>query len=78
MFLICLTAFGMGYSYGFVKGGQETFHFFIAFIDYSVDNGILNMEINTEQLAKYLEIAKQYCFRTQGSGSLNIDCEEGN
>jgi hypothetical protein len=76
IFLICSVAFSAGYSFGFVKGGQETFDFFIAFVDYSVDNGILKMEIDTQQLSKYLEIAKKYCFKHQGSGSLNIDCGE--
>ena len=76
--LFMIVFFLAGYSFGFVKGGQETFDFFITFINYSVDNGILKMEINKTQFENFLRIAKDYCWQnSKGSGSLSlgeIDC----
>ena len=69
---IILVFFLVGYSFGFAKGGEKTFEFFITFIDYSVDNGILKMEIDSEKLEDYLMLAKEYCYRSQGSGSLSF------
>ena len=69
----------MGYSYGFVDGSRQTFDFFIAFAGYSVENGILNMEINTEQLETYLRLAKDYCYRaaTASASPGVIECGDG-
>ena len=74
-FCLLIVFFAVGYSYGFVKGGEKIFDFFIGFVQYSVENGILKMEINTEQLTNYIELARKYCFRnSQGSGGLSVDC----
>ena len=71
---IFMIFFAIGYSFGFAGGSKQTFDFFVAFIDYSVQNGILKMEINISQLENYLKLAEKYCFRnSHGSRSLNFD-----
>ena len=73
--LVFLVGFGFGYSYGFVNGGNQTFDFFMGFVAYSVDNGIISIDIDSDKLRNYIELAEKYCFRNnQGSGGLIIDC----
>lgn len=78
-FSLLIVFFGMGYSYGFVNGGEKTFDFFMNFVDYSVERGILTVDVNASQLEEYLKLAQMYCYKVKngGSGSLEaglIDC----